>query len=307
MTDLSSLIAPAPGTPPCRPPTRDADGVWLVTRHAEVRAVLTDPAFGVPEAPPGPPGTLAWFRGNVARFSSPRQHPGRRALAVATLAGLDPDLLRRDAARLTATLYPPATVAPTAGGAVAGPPDVAGAPARGVPVRVLAGRLGLAGPDEAAVRRADEAVAALVAMSPPGPPDAVANRIGLLVQACAATDSLIVTAARYAATLPASVPTEVLLAEVLRLDPPVRATRRVAGAGAAVAGHPVPAGATVLLRFDAANRDPACPSGPDGSVRPTSFGVGAHRCPGERHALALAAGVVDVLRAAPCPMAGRTR
>ncbi|MGC5019118.1 cytochrome P450 [Micromonospora sp. DT47] len=297
MIDLSRVVAPAPGTPSCGPPTPEDDGVWAVTRYADVCAVLTDSAFRVPEASPGPPGTLAWLRGAVARFSAPDRHPDRRALAVAVLTGLHPDLLGRDAARLTAE-------------ELACDRDV---PARGVPVRVLASRLGLADPvaavpavasvaaayqpgaGPAAVRRADDGVAALLAMSPPGPPEAVANRIGLLVQACDATAGLIGAAARYAPTLPRSVPTRALLAEVLRLDPPVRGTRRLAFTATEVGGRWIPAGATLLIRFDAANRDPAR----DRSAAPLTFGAGPHGCPGERHALALAAGVVDVLRGHP--------
>ncbi|MCI4065885.1 cytochrome P450 [Micromonospora sp. R77] len=53
------------------PPVRDADGGWSVTRHADVTAVLTDPDCVVPAAPDGPPGTLAWLRGTVSRFSAP--------------------------------------------------------------------------------------------------------------------------------------------------------------------------------------------------------------------------------------------
>ncbi|SCF17040.1 Cytochrome P450 [Micromonospora purpureochromogenes] len=306
MSDPTPLIPPGPDTPACGPPTLDG-GVWSVTRHADVCAVLTDPDFRVPEAASGPPDTLAWLRGTVARFSGPDRHPARRAAAVAALADCAPDGLRRDAARLTAEEL---DRDPLAGAARL---------ARGVPLRVLAARLGLADPaavpavtvvaaayqpgaGPAAVRRADRAVAALVAMSPAGPPETLANRIGLLVQACAATAALIDTAARYAPAVPPSVPTAALLAEVLRLDPPVRATRRIAVRPARVGGQPVPPGAELVLRFDAANRDPAVVTAPDRFAPGRSvltFGAGPHGCPGEQHALALAAGVVNVLRQRP--------
>ncbi|MEH0828351.1 cytochrome P450, partial [Micromonospora sp. CPCC 205714] len=190
-------------------------------------------------------------------------------------------------------------------------------PARAVPVRVLAAGLDLADPAAAvaavalvaaayqpgagpvAVRRADRAVAALVAMSPAEPPEATANRIGLLVQACDATAALIGTAARYAPAAERSVPTAALLAEVLRLDPPVRGTRRIAARASRVGGQSVAPGAELVLRFDAANRDPALVSAPDRFLPGRSvltFGAGPHGCPGERHALALATGVLDVLR-----------
>ncbi|MET7804860.1 cytochrome P450 [Micromonospora chersina] len=323
-------IPPAPDTPPCGPPV-PVDGGWVVTRHADVVAVLTDPRYVVPVAPGGPPGTLTWLRGTVSRFSAPDRHPGRRALGVAALRDLDPDELCDAATRLTMqTLDRLAT---------AGRVEVMGALARRVPLEVLAARLGLADPaaavpavtavaaayhpgaDPAAVAHADRAVAALLAMSPPAPAEAAANRIGLLVQAADATAGLIGAAVRHGLAAPAALGTADLLAEVLRLDPPVRATRRVATGATRLAGREIGRDAALLLRFDAANRDPAVhpapdrfhPVGPDQaghsageaghpalagpSVRALTFGAGPRGCPGERHALALAAGVVEVLRA----------
>ncbi|MEV4490863.1 cytochrome P450 [Micromonospora coxensis] len=308
MTAFPLRIAAAPDTPPCAPPTPDRTGVtWTVTRHADVRAALVDPAFAVPRVAPGPPGTFAWLRASVARFSGPGRHPSRRAATRTLLTGLDPDLLAREAARLTAAALDRR----------AGSPDPPARLARDVPLRVLAARLGLADPaaavpavavvaaayqpgaDPAAVRRADDAVADLVANCPTGPDESTAHRIGLLVQACDATAGLIDAAIRRARSLPATVSTPDLLGEVLRLDPPVRATRRIATVAAVLAGRPIPAGAVLLLRFDAANRDPAVFPDPDRFTpgRPAlTFGAGAHGCPGDRHALALAAGVVGVLR-----------
>ncbi|WP_406045419.1 cytochrome P450 [Micromonospora sp. NBC_00898] len=313
----------------CGPPVPDAEGGWSVTRHADVTAVLTHPDCVVPAAPGGPPGTLAWLRGAVSRFSGPEHHPARRAIGVTALVGLDPDELRTAAARLTGDEID------RAGGRL----DVMARLARRVPVVVLADRLGLADPPAAvpavvavaaayhpgvtpaAVARADRAVGTLLGLSPPAPPEVTANRLGLLVQACDATAGLIGAAAwqvlpgpqaaadRLGPSAPAdtvgrdvrSVPTGDLLAEVLRLDPPVRATRRVAGAALRLGGREIAAGAPLLLRFDAANRDPAVFAEPDRFVpgrpgRALTFGAGPRGCPGERHALALATGVVDVLR-----------
>ncbi|MBM0230126.1 cytochrome P450, partial [Micromonospora sp. ATA51] len=148
---------------------------------------------------------------------------------------------------------------------------------------------------------ADRAVGTLLALSPPTPPEVTANRLGLLVQACDATAGLIGAAARHVLAAPEPVPTGDLLAEVLRLDPPVRATRRVATAPLRLGGREIRAGTALLLRFDAANRDPAVFAEPDRFVpgrpgRALTFGAGPRGCPGERHALALATGVVDVLR-----------
>ncbi|MFI2647872.1 cytochrome P450 [Micromonospora fulviviridis] len=356
------MIPPAPDTPACAAPL-PVDGGWVVTRHADVVAVLTDPRYVVPVAPGGPPGTLAWLRGTVSRFSAPDRHPGRRALGVAALRDLDPDGLREAAARLTGeTLDRLARERADATGVGAGERGRSGAGhaetrvevmgwlARRVPVEVLAARLGLADPaaavpavtavaaayhpgaDPAAAARADRAVGALLGMSPPAPAEAAANRIGLLVQAADATAGLIGAAVRHGLAAPAALGTADLLAEVLRLDPPVRATRRVATGALRLAGREIGPDATLLLRFDAANRDPAVhpdpdrfhPRGPDHGrlagpghgghlalahrpVRALTFGAGPRGCPGERHALALAAGVVEVLRARCRPAAAPVR
>ncbi|RZU76433.1 cytochrome P450 [Micromonospora kangleipakensis] len=296
-------------TAPCGPPVPDVEGGWSVTLHADVTAVLTHPDCVVPTAPGGPPGTLAWLRGAVSRFSDREHHPARRAVGVAVLAKLDPDELRTAAGRLTEDEID------RAGGRL----DVMARLARRVPLEVLAARLGLADPTAAvpavaavaaayhpgatpaAVARADRAVGTLLAMSPPASPEVTANRLGLLVQACDATAGLIGAAARHVLPAPASVSTGDLLAEVLRLDPPVRATRRVATVALRLGGWEIDAGAALLLRFDAANRDPAVFAEPDRFApgrpgRALTFGAGPRGCPGERHALALAAGVVDVLR-----------
>ncbi|MGN9813514.1 cytochrome P450 [Micromonospora sp. BQ11] len=306
---VEPLVPPAPGTPPCGPPTFAPDTGWTVTRHADVRAVLLDPACRVPVAGDGPPGTLAGLRGLASRFSDADRHPARRALGVAALAPLDPDELRHEAARETSA------VLDRAGGRL----DVTGALARRVPLRVLAARLGLADPDAAVpavaavaaawhpgadrtrIVAADRAVEVLSSMVPAGSPEARANRLGLLVQACDATAGLIGSAVRHGLALPLVVSTADLVAEVLRLDPPVRGTRRVVTAATRVAGSDLAVGDPVLLRFDAANRDPVVfadpdrrrPGRPDGVL---TFGAGPRGCPGERLASALAAGVVSVLR-----------
>ncbi|MFJ1702180.1 cytochrome P450 [Kitasatospora sp. NPDC088346] len=87
--------------------------------------------------------------------------------------------------------------------------------------------------------------------------------------------------------------------EVLRFDPPVQLTSRIArGDGLRVGTLPAPDGTAVLLLLGAANRDPARYTRPDrfepdrfdlgGSgaprpaARPLSFGAGAHFCLGAR-------------------------
>ncbi|MBQ1019946.1 cytochrome P450 [Micromonospora sp. D93] len=315
VTDNWPFIAPAPGTPACGPPSFEPERGWSVTRNADLRTALTDPAFQVPAVDTGPPGTLAWLRATVSRFSPPRRHAERRAVAVAALTPLNPVDLRQDAARLTVA------VLDRSGDRV----DVMRELARPVPLRALADRLGFADPaaagtavavvaaayhpgvDPAVTSRADRAVAALLALAPQGPPVVRANLIGLLVQACDATAGLIGAAAHHllspaTARALTTAGTADLLAEVLRLDPPVRATRRVTVDGVRLGGRDLPAGSSVLLRFDAANRDPQAfaeaatfqPGRPGAGM--VTFGTGERGCPGDRHALALATGVLDVLR-----------
>lgn len=74
--------------------------------------------------------------------------------------------------------------------------------------------------------------------------------------------------------------------ETLRMEPPVQATSRWAGAEIDLAGTPVAEGTKVLLLLGACNRDPERypdpnrfdPSRPD--IRPLSFGGGVHLCVG---------------------------
>ncbi|MEU1807676.1 cytochrome P450 [Micromonospora aurantiaca (nom. illeg.)] len=295
-------ITAAPGTPPGGPPALGDDG-WVVTRHADVLAALTDSRCVVPPVADGPEGSVAWLRASVSRFSPPDRHAARRAVGV---AALDPRELRLAAARLTERILGSSS-------------EESVTRARRVPLLVLAERLGPADPaaaatevsavaaayhpgaDAAATRRADRAVAALLALSPPAPAEVTANRLGLLVQAADATAGLIDAAVRHGRAVPDGLATATLLAEVLRLDPPVRATRRVATCALNLGGQGVRAGDRLVLRFDAANRDPAVIADPDRfradpAGMALTFGAGPRGCPGERHALALATGVVDVLR-----------
>lgn len=163
--------------------------------------VLTDPEFLVPSVPDSPPGGVAWLRSSVARFSSGAAHRRRRALAVAELEPVDPEVLRLRAAE------------------------------RGDgPVEVLAEALGLPAdvaddvavvaksyqPHTAITEEADRAVARLVEACGGVADEATANRVGLLVQACDATKALVANTVAG------------------RTDPPVPLTRRVAPDGALV-------------------------------------------------------------------------
>ncbi len=110
-----------------------------------------------------------------------------------------------------------------------------------------------------------------------GDAEVVANRIGLLVQACDATAGLVGNTLDAALRLPAASrrewPVEALVAETLRLNPPVRSTRRSATAVAEIGGRVVTPGTLVILDFAAANRDPRV------FPKPDRFDPGRHTHP----------------------------
>ena len=243
-----------------------------IDRYEDVRAALADPAL-VPELPAadhGPAGaSVAWLRATVARFSSGEPHRRRRALVEEELARLEPASLWR--------------------AALAGPAE---REVRRRVVRTLAEALGMPEPGavvEAVIvvagayfgdadAAADEAVARLVAHLAPERADEaalerVANRIGLLVQACEATTALVNAAAGG----------DVPPARVLREDPPVRVVRRVAARATRVAGREITKGDVVLLDLASAHRSHPVP---------LTFGAPPRVCPGRAHAIALAGGLL---------------
>ena len=137
----------------------------------------------------------------------------------------------------------------------------------------------------------------------------VANAIGFLSQPYEATAGLIGNAAvalardrRLADRVRAEpgLMSEVVL-EVLRHDPPVQNTRRFVARDGVVAGANVREGDVVLVVLAAANRDPALNSEPDAfrldrpDRRSLSFGSGAHMCPGDLLAGAIASGALQAL------------
>ncbi len=255
----------------------------IVTDPAQVRAILADPGYRVPDPGRGAPrGTMAWLRQNVVRLANGADHARRRELTDDLLRRLDPAALRagaRDAAN---------AVIDGAGGR---PFDAMALVARHVPGRLLAAALGAADPEQATGQlatvaaaylpgmvdrgTADGSVVRLAALLPDGPDEQVAARIGLLVQAYEATAGLIgnTVAAGIRAAVP--LPAADLVAQTLRRDPPVRFTRRVA-----------PSGEIIALDLTAARDDPA------GHL---AFGSGLRTCPGAAHALALAEGAAGPL------------
>jgi hypothetical protein len=90
--------------------------------------------------------------------------------------------------------------------------------------------------------------------------EATAARMGLLVQACAATTALVRNALRR------DEPAETIVADTLRDDPPVPVTRRIRD------GEPVELDLTGL-----------------------PFGAGPHACPGRDHGAAIAVGMIEAV------------
>lgn len=254
----------------------------------QVRAILADPAYVVPPAAAVPYtefGTLAWLRSLVARFCDGDVHDRRRALVERDLAEIDPDRLRLAAAELTARELAQQS---------RGEEFDAMSLARQVPVAVLAAELGLTGnglrravdavitaapgypnPDaawlgtDASVKQLAEALGAAGDL---GPQDAelLANRIGLLMQACDATAGLIGNALITAFVVgdSDSVPAaDELVAETISDDPPVLRTRRLG-----------PDRQAITL-----------------DISSCTFGAGRRPCPGADQAVALAVGVLDAI------------
>lgn len=217
-----------------------------ISSHDAALAVLTDPDFVVPPVPAAATG-IAWLRATVGRFSTGEVHERRRALSVAILDAIPPESLRTGGAQPVATLARAMGVAEPVEPVAELVRDAAQAYQPGTGDEALA---------DAAV---DRLVAHLGGYDEP-----TAARIGVLVQACAATEVL-VERARHR-------PVE----DVLRDDPPVPATKRQALAAATVGDIAVDAGEVVRVRL----------------AGDLAFGAGPRRCPGRAHALALAEGAV---------------
>ncbi|SDX83837.1 hypothetical protein SAMN05421504_1031033 [Amycolatopsis xylanica] len=227
----------------------------------EARELLADPRCTLPPVFGGAPGTVGWLRTNVARFSTGQAHARRRSLVTEELAGFDPAWLRREAFDRT-------TEAENSG-----PVDL-----KAIVVETLAAALGLpAGlsADIAIVAKVyhphveatsvEDAAVARLAEACGGATEHTAARIGLLVQACDATAGLVENA------LDESGAAEEALAATLRERPPVSMTRRYKDGR--------------LVEIDLAG---------------VPFGHGPKACPGQAHALAIAAGILDATRQAMC-------
>jgi cytochrome P450 len=295
-------------------------GEWVARRYADVTAILADDRFEVAQAPAAmQTGTIGWLRASVSRFTNGEEHQRRRALAVAELAPLDPSGLRQAAHRRAA-------VALREAAAPGERLDVMAPLARRVPMATMAAALGLEQPAEAAeaviaaaaayfpgtdeqtAHLADKATAQLVEMLSPAPLEVIVARIALMVQGCDATAGLIgLTLLRLSQDQAAAAgeATDQLLEAALRHDPVVRASRRVARETAAVGEAQVQPGDAVLCDVEAANLDPDAYQPPGREQPSLTFGAGLRPCPGPAQALALAAGVVDAVRAGATLLPGQ--
>ncbi|WP_411881100.1 cytochrome P450 [Polaromonas sp. YR568] len=135
------------------------------------------------------------------------------------------------------------------------------------------------------------------------------NAVGLLSQTYEATAGLIGNSITALATQPGLLDTIArepgkllqMVHEVSRHDPSIHNTRRFVAEPTQVAGVALQAGDVVLLVLAAAGRDPLCNTRPDEFLleRPDrevpGFGHGAHQCPGQALACAIAASAVRAL------------
>jgi hypothetical protein len=216
-----------------------------INGHDAALAVLTDPSFVVPPVPPAPAG-VAWLRATVGRFSTGADHERRRALSVAILDAIPPETLR------TGGPGHPVTLLARAMGVGESIVDL---------VRDVAQAYQPGTGDEA---RADAAVERLVTVFGGDHDEPTAARIGVLAQACVATEVLI----GRARCCPVD--------DVLRDHPPVAATKRQALVAATAGDVTIEAGEVVSVRL----------------AGELAFGAGPRRCPGRAHALALVGGAL---------------
>ena len=319
-----------------RPFHRDeALGLWVAASAEAVRATLTSEVCRVrPAAEPVPKTLIGTPAGEIfarmVRMNDGAYHVRMKPTVSATLAMLDPGVVAghaESAARALAEQLEPAaqpdriaafafSLPPHAVGLVLGlAPDAlaqvaasAGDFVRGLAPGASPADVQTAG---AAARTLIEAVRTLPRYRAAGE-ETVANVVGFFWQSYEATAALIGNTLLALARNPearALVQREpralaAVVSEVTRHDAPVQNTRRFVAADGEVAGHRVREGDTVLVLLAAANRDPAANPDParfDPARRERwtfTFGAGAHACPGEALAVAIAsAGVARLLAA----------
>lgn len=139
-----------------------------------------------------------------------------------------------------------------------------------------------AGATPAELDRSDAAVAGLLAQADALEPAAAANRIAFMQQALDATAGLIGNGIVAWQARPASLAGTQFIEDVARKDPAVHNTRRFAAANLVLGDARIAAGQGLVLLL----------ANPQARLQ---FGGGAHACPGERIALAIAASALRTL------------
>ena len=271
-------------------------GLWVVAAPALVAQALAEPLLRVrPPAEPVPKALLGRPTGEVfarlVRMTDGEFHARHRPEVTAAAARFGRAAVEEAAAAATRDL------------AVRSTPD---ALLWAITVQAMARLLGVApaerdrtvawvhdftrgigaGASADALDRSDAAVAALLAQGEREglEPVAAANRIAFMQQALDATSGLIGNAIVAWRKEPASLEGASFIEQVARTDPAVHNTRRFAAQDLALGGERIAAGqGLVLLLVDQEAR--------------LGFGAGAHACPGERIALAIAAAALRTLAA----------
>ncbi|WP_433193179.1 hypothetical protein ACQP1G_31165 [Nocardia sp. CA-107356] len=181
----------------------------LITEPDRVREVLTSaPMPAVPRTAQSV--GIGWLRATVARFCDGLDHERRRALVVAELARLSPEVLRERVRTVEGELPHVRVLAQALG-------------IQDISVSAVAVAAAHYQPHEPDSAEADRAVAELVAACGAVADERTAARISLLIQACQATGALVDNARRFEGTGTA----DEIIARTMVEDPPVRRTRRV--------------------------------------------------------------------------------
>ena len=248
----------------------------VITERDSIERALVDSRL-IPHAHPdaGAGGRTMELRAEMARFSRPTEHPGRRAAADRAVRRLDVDAVIAEARVASKDLLADGLSAESVDAVIRSVPTIAVGTVLGATpddsrlVDDVAAIVRVIGRGEPPTGAADEATRRLVERFAEHPDGAVAA-VSILYQNFDATSALIRN----------------LLESTTSGEPPapaVAATRRVATTEVLLDREVIPAGSEITLMIGAAG---------------LPFGAGPHACPGQALAIALANAVVDELAAA---------
>ncbi|MCG2592728.1 hypothetical protein LZ009_08025 [Ramlibacter sp. XY19] len=267
-------------------------GLWVLADPALVAQALEEPALRVrPPAEPVPEALRGRPTGEVfarlVRMTDGDFHARHRPAVAAGAARLARAAVEQAAADATRDLAPRTPI---------------DALLSAIPVQAMARLLGVAAADldrtvawvhdftrgiaagasSDALDRSDAAVAGLLAQAEGLEPALAANRIAFMQQALDATAGLIGNGIVAWQARAASLEGTAFIAHVARTDPAVHNTRRFAAQDLVLGDAPIAAGQGLVLLL----------ANPQAKLQ---FGAGAHACPGERIALAIAATALRTL------------